>query len=414
MHNLISTALITLFLGGASLISIAAQHTAELLRPKIPVSFSLTKGARKEFRLQLKEDEFAELISLASDDLELEFDIFDPSGKPIKSGDSYTDVALFVAPTAGEYRIVVKIAEDSKLTGNQKIWLEFNNAFKLPDGTKQKDIRRVNGYDVRIMTAPGSKGEDAKSIVIIEKAGKLKKILRHFGGEHVAQAGFYFADDVTKADTAAKKRSASLVANTLDKSGDGTPDVMINYFSGGGHCCEITYFMNLGKTVEDLDVVEAEAEPIIATEKNPRGGLSFELSDTEYDCWNLPKIMLLFAGGKLRPDIERMRKPVPSLAELKSRARAARELLDSKPYLGDGILGDGCTPYKDDAKVQTTFWSEMLDLMISGNKELAWQYFDLVWPAEKKGKELFLEHLKEKLSYSEHWRTILDDGKSNQ
>ena len=49
---------------------------------------------------------------------------------------------------------------------------------------------------------------------------------------------------------------------------------------------------------------------------------------------------------------------------------------------------------------QEAFWSEMLDLIYTGHEPLAWQYFDMAWPAKKPGKEKFKADFKEALAES--------------
>jgi hypothetical protein len=53
----------------------------------------------------------------------------------------------------------------------------------------------------------------------------------------------------------------------------------------------------------------------------------------------------------------------------------------------------------------------MLDLIYTGNEELAWQFLDLVWPPQKQGKALFIRDFKKKLLESEYWKMILEDKK---
>lgn len=386
---------------------VSAQEKATILRPQQTFKFSLTPDETRIFTLQMKQDEFAEFTWLAKEGLILAFEITDSLNKKLETGDSSDDDnVLFIAPKAGEYKLVIKFDKSSELTTAQNIWLEYNNVFKLPTGTIQKDIRKINGYDVKIMKTPALNDEEAMSIFLIEKAGHLKKIMRYYGGEEIGLAEFYFGDDITKADTPEEKRSVPLVANTLDKTGDGIPDVMVNYFSGGGHCCQETYFINLGEIVETVDSSSGFDEPLVATAKNPKGGLYFELSETDATCWHLPKIFLSFVNGKLQPDFERMRKPLPSLATLKSKARMTRLELSPKPYLGLGLDGEQCELYKKITPSEKAFWSEMLNLMISGKEDLALQYFDLVWLEGKEGKEDFLKDFNKKLSAYPYWQLL--------
>lgn len=85
------------------------------------------------------------------------------------------------------------------------------------------------------MSAPGADPESKNgSIVLIEKNGLLKKILKVSGSE-AKGFSFPYPEYLTKADTAYMRkgdiaeyrRSISLIKSTVDKTGDGIPDVNI-------------------------------------------------------------------------------------------------------------------------------------------------------------------------------------------
>ena len=395
---------------------VAAQNQATTVKVGQPLTFSLMPGQEKAFFIQMKQDDFAEFTWLANDNLILAFSINDEANKVQESGKSIDqDSALFVAPKDGLYRLVLKFDETSELSGSQNISLEYKNIFRLPNGTRLKDIRKINGYDVKIMTTPLRQDGCCNSVVTIQKGVKLKKVLR---SEVVDKtAGFYFGDDLTRAFTVAEKRSVPLIANTLDKTGDGVPDVLLHYFSGASHGGRSSFIFNLGETVIQVESIPGN-DSIVATGKDPKGGLLFSVSDTSYEYWQIelefrgsvyPEVILHFVNGKLRPDFGRMKKNPPNLAILKNRARIAKSLLSSNPYLGEDV--EGSELYKENANFDTVFWSEMLDLLYSGNDQLAWQYLDLVWPPEKRGRDIFLIDFRKKLSESPFWRMIQEDIK---
>lgn len=109
--------------------------------------------------------------------------------------------------------------------------------------------------------------------------------------------------------------------------------------------------------------------------------------------------MLEFQKGALRPNFDLMKKPAPSLAKLKEMARAKRAKISLRPYRG----------VKDSGNHEEVFWDVMLDLIYTGHEDLAWQYLDLVWPVQRKGKELFIRDFKHNLSESPFWKMIVAD-----
>lgn len=310
---------------------VGAQEKQLSLKPNQPVTFSLSPNEEKSFSLTMKEDDFAEINWLANESLILSFNISDSDKKIWQEANSIdNESVLFVAPKSGEYTLVVKFKKDSELTERQNISLDYNNKFKLPVGAKLKDLRKINGYDIRIFLV-NKKDEGEDSIVLIEKIGKLKKILK---SGSVGGTGFYFPDNMAEAFSTKAKQVIPLIKSTLDKTGDGIPDVMIDYHSGGTHCCSETYFINLGETVEIVDSIGTGHVGMIVSGKNPKGGLLFETADNGYAYWltyfarsPFPGVILEFKNGKLRPNFDLMKKPPPSLTTLKRKAQSDRPKL---------------------------------------------------------------------------------------
>lgn len=415
---------------GQSGITSSTLEGTTILKPSELITFSLAPGQEKSFVLQMKEGDFADVQWLAREGLNLSFEIYDSTLKK-RFEKPFDDQASmwFVAPIAGDFLLVSKLAKDqnSEITGAQRISVQYTNKFKLPVGTKQKDIRKINGYDIKIMSAPGKEADNRNSIVLIEKSGQLKKIMKSSGFD---PQGFSFpypeyltkADRayMSKADIAKEERNISLIKNTADKTGDGIPDVMIQYFSGGAHCCFEMYFINLGETVETVETIEMAHSEGIGIDKNPKGGLLFHTADWNFAYWltsfaTSPAVgvTLEFKNGKLRPNFDLMKAPAPSFAVLKKKAQLQIPQLNLKPYKGQENIDplDYSPLYKDDASYSDgVFWSEMLDLIYSGNEELAWQFLDMVWPPQKQGKALFIKDFKKQLLESHYWQMILEDS----
>ncbi|MEO6050980.1 MAG: hypothetical protein ABIP78_06575 [Pyrinomonadaceae bacterium] len=369
---------------------VVAQEKPSSLSPNQPISFTLFPGMGKAFSLQLKEDQIAQITWLANEELILRSGVLDLLGIPLEIGDS--ESLLFIAPKDGEYTLILKYDESSEIKDEQNITVEYALGFILPKRAKQKDFRKVNGYDIRIYTTPETGDDSGSSTVIFEKAGRKKKILKDFGSDYI---GYSFSDTISLPAKPETKRRAALIKNTIDKTGDGVPDVMIDYFSGGAHCCFSTYFYNLGETIDLVEEIDTQHAGISAIGARPKGGLRFETNENNFAYWNTcfacsptPRVILEFEKGILKPNFDSMKRPPPSLASLKIKAKAARQKINLDPYTDDG------------EQFEDAFCSEMLDLIYSGNESLAWQYFDLVWPSQKEGKQLFLTNFKDVLSNS--------------
>ncbi|MGB7207676.1 MAG: hypothetical protein WBD27_03355 [Pyrinomonadaceae bacterium] len=386
--------------------SVNRAQTTEIFLPGKPITISLSPDEARAFSLEMKADDYAEVTWLANDNLVLSFGFLDSSGKVISLGDSTSnDSAVFIAPKAGKYSFLVKYDKSPELTGQQRVSLEYSNKFSLPKGSKQKDIRRINGFDVRIMYAPDVDQDYGDNVVLFEKSGILKGILRQ--GGNATYMGFSFPDNAVEAKTLIAKKQVNLIRNTLDKTGDRIPDVMIDYFSGGAHCCFSTYFVNLADAVDVLEVLNTDNASLAVIGVNPKGGLRFATNENAFAYWNIhyagspmPDVILEFQNGELRPNFELMKKPAPSLARLKAKARAASLKISNDLYNEVGM------------DFEEAFWSEMLDLIYSGHEDLAWQYFELVWPTKKTGKEKFTADFKEALAESYYGTRAINTSNS--
>jgi len=208
------------------------QDTQTVLKPNELITFSLAPGQEKVFVMQMKKGDLADIQSLAREGLNLSLEIYDSAKRDkqlLENCYQGEESIWFVAPIDGDFLLVSKLGKSDETSDVQKISIQYDNKFKLPVGTKQKDIRKINGYDIKIMSTPGTEGaEKGGNIVLIEKNGALGKILNVSGG---GAKGFYFpypenltkagTASMTKAEIAKEIRTISLVKNTVDKTGDG-------------------------------------------------------------------------------------------------------------------------------------------------------------------------------------------------
>jgi hypothetical protein len=396
-----------------------APASGDLLKPNQLTTFSLEPKSEKLFVLQMKKGDFAGIEALMREELNLSLQIYDSSKSELLQFSDDSDGSVwFAAPNDGEFVLVAKLGDYQypEITAAERISLQYRNVFKLPAKTKVKGIRKINGFEIKIMTTPDSPdGPLGDSILIISKNGQMGYIKKRFG---TGYSGFSFDDDpITKA--------------TIDKTGNGIPDILIDYFSGGAHCCFHSYFFDLGDRVKLAESMDTQHGGI-GVEKNGKGGLRFLIADYVFAYWltsyatsPAAVVVLEFKNGKLRPNFEQMKKPAPSLSLLKNEAEFYRQKLSLKPYRGDENFNftDSEDPfYKEDTYPNNedqrykgvvypnvVFWGPVLNLIYTGHEELAWQFLDLVWPSQKQGKALFIRDFKRQLLESSYWKMILED-----
>ena len=371
------------------------QEADPLLAPGTTVPFTVDADRSATFSVDLTADGFAQFAWAAGEDSSFLYEIADSAGKSLQKGDSgWVKAAYFVAPKQGVYSIRLYIdpkAEDKK---TQSGTLTYKNDFTIPKGGKVKASRKLAGYDVQLVDVADKEDTPGDSFVIVKKGGVIKNLLHSDFSSPIM--GYSFSGLVEKNAPASEKRAAALINNTPDKTGDGNPDVMLEYYSGGAHCCTTYYFIELPKSgpvaIREVDTGNAGMIPI---SKAASGGLRFETADNAWAYWNMsfagspmPSVILEFKDGVAKPNFALMKKPAPSMAVLKRKAAAASKKISNDPYT---------EPSMD---FEDAFWSEMIDLIFTGHEDLAWQYFDLVWPKAKPGKAKFLADFKETLAGS--------------
>ncbi|MCS6873126.1 MAG: hypothetical protein RML33_04245 [Acidobacteriota bacterium] len=383
------------------------------------VHYFLLGAEERRFFLNLKEGDYAEIKVSQNDENGHENDeengptcvVYDPSGKDIRQqlilvfpeewiGTDCQDF-YFVAPETGKYIFTIKADSKSfSVNKERKFSLKYSKRLKLSANSEEK-FRRIGDYTAKIVR---SEEDFVESIFLLEKNGKLKAVSKGFL--------LYFGDDAYGG-----KKHANLIRKTVDKTGDGVPDIMLVHYSGGAHCCFDAAFIELGEEPRLREYIYTADARIIAIGKNPRGGLRFATRDYSFAYWYtsfasspFPEVVLEFVDGKLRPNIDLMKKTKPQEAILKKKAAKARNnLLRAIRINKPRSCGDIFALLDGEGVV---FWGEVLDLLYSGNDQAAWKYFDLVWQGlRQECKEQFKKKFNEQLLSSRFWNMILEERK---
>jgi len=366
------------------------------LKPNVTRPFTVALGATARFSAALKPGEVCDIRVSGDENAILEMNISTPSGASLVRSADPLQGFVFIAEESGDYAIsILRPNENSDaVTSSLKtLSIKFADQLMLPARSKLKASRCLNGYKLQIRDQAGDEG---MSYFTIEKAGKLKAVMR---AEKEIGGGFYFSDGQNEFDDSPATRAATLMRTTADKTGDGTPDVAVEYYTGGAHCCFQITFFELGNTVRQLPTIDTDNDRLTAIARKPGGGLRFELAEQAFAYWAIafamspmPPVMYEFnKQDELVPRFDLMRKPAPTMASLRRKANAAKAKINLNPYTSPE---DNFNDFED------AFWGEMLDLIYTGHEDLAWKYFDMVWPAKKSGKEKFLADFKEQLSHS--------------
>lgn len=193
-----------------------------------------------------------------------------------------------------------------------------------------------------------------------------------------------------------KSQENGAIAMGRDITGDGKPDLVISEWTGGMHCCYPSHIFEIGEEFRKIASLDAQHGEVHFANLDGKPGLEATLPDWTFAYWKTsfaespaPEVILRFQGGKYRMAGDLMKKPPPDSAVLERKVRK--------------VLGD--ERWKE-REVASSLWGVMLDLIYSGNAEVAWKFFDRAWPPEIKGKEQFLADFRSQLSQSPYWPEI--------
>jgi hypothetical protein len=191
---------------------------------------------------------------------------------------------------------------------------------------------------------------------------------------------------------AARAMTVRLERVGADITGDGVPDVIVQAFTGGAHCCSQALVLSLGDTLTDLGLIEGGDGDIEFEDVDGDSLPEVRVGDWRFAYWReyafvetiAPTVILKFRDGAFRPACDLMREDPPDERTLRQRAR---EL--SRGW----VAGD---PPPD-------LYGYAVDLVYAGNADLAWRFLDLAWPERVPGKDDFVRDLRERLAGSPCW-----------
>jgi len=177
-----------------------------------------------------------------------------------------------------------------------------------------------------------------------------------------------------------------------DLTGDHVPDVVIQQFSGGMHCCTQATVLGLGDTLRNLGTIEGADGDVTFEDVDGDGRYEAKVGDWRFAYWRdypfsdteVPDVVLRFRDGTWSAACDLMRENPPTERELQARAR----------QLTTG-WADGDPP--------ADVYGYAVDLVYQGHPDLAWRFLDLAWPTRIGGKADFVRDLRERLQGSPCW-----------
>jgi hypothetical protein len=187
----------------------------------------------------------------------------------------------------------------------------------------------------------------------------------------------------------------------MEITGDGQPNLIVEEYTGGAHCCFKYHVFEIGKRFRPIAVIYGGDSGIVFEDVNQDGKLEVVLTD-----WTYAYQFTCFAGSpavgvvlRYKDDgyfvaLDLMKKPAPTDDELKKKAVEVRAVYE-KEKANPVVWGS-----------PADLWAEMLELIYTGHETLAYKFFDMAWPMGMDGKEAALTKFKEVLLKSPFYREM--------
>jgi hypothetical protein len=190
-----------------------------------------------------------------------------------------------------------------------------------------------------------------------------------------------------------------------DVTGDGIPDLVVERWSGGAHCCCRVSIFSIGpefKKIADIgedgafDDVGGENSGYLFKDLNGDGVPELVGNDWTFAYWwtsfsqsPAPRFILRYDGTKYVLATDLMIGQPPKQSEIDERIRALRQ---SDLWAED--------------RVPPELWGVMLDLIYAGRGDAAWAIFHKNWHGSAALKEEFVREFKKQLAESTLWPDI--------
>ena len=192
-----------------------------------------------------------------------------------------------------------------------------------------------------------------------------------------------------------------------DINGDGIPEIIVEHFSGGAHCCFEYGIFSIGKKLELISTLDGQHSSLLF--KDLDGDRKYEAigRDWTFAYWNAsmggspaPEIILRWKDGRYRLAENLMKKPSPDHNGL---LKLAKEFRDGAVFQDESMQS---------LHWEAEWWAVMLELIYTGNGDLAWKFCDWFWPISDQqsiskkylaDKKRYLAEFKKQLKTSPYW-----------
>jgi len=161
------------------------------------------------------------------------------------------------------------------------------------------------------------------------------------------------------------------IANGMDVTGRGHPDMTVSGYTGGAHCCTTHYVFELAPQFKLLATLSDADDDLAHFARFNDGHYYYITADWTFAYWptcfacSPSEVVTLrwvdsSKGGGFHLAMDKMQKPAPTTAQW------SKELAAAQNDVSAGAVDD----------IGRTMWQTVLDLIYSGHSDLAWKFVE--------------------------------------
>lgn len=217
-----------------------------------------------------------------------------------------------------------------------------------------------------------------------------------------------------------------------DIDGDGDPDVLLVFYSGGAHCCHTLLHVDCGEEAGLVAFAHTEHGEPVYRDVDDDGRFEVLVRDATFAYWNecyalspQPEVIYRIRGGRyvLAADLmhrfgarlEDFETDLAELARIQARLPRYLELLADPSTDWNALRGEdaelaghfGSGGWRaEGVVVKSAVWGVFLELAYAGRVDDAFAAVERVWPPGVSGRGEFLRELVRIMSGSAHARDL--------